>query len=179
MTIERQGWGAGKRDFETAPNVVRGVLGTTTSRSGAPNVHVLRCTLDDMTPQAIAYTIERCLNAGALDATVQPSTMKKGRSGHRVEVLCRAAQLDALVTTLLRETRTLGLRIHEEQRVELERQQRKVKTPWGVVRLKVGYRDGKALHGWPEYEDCAKLAARNDVPLIDVQQAALAAWDGE
>jgi uncharacterized protein (DUF111 family) len=105
--------------------------------------------------------------------------MKKGRSGHVLTVLARPPDLGALARVVLRETTTLGLRARREQRVELEREVRRVRTPFGLVAVKLGSRDGSVVRAWPEYDDCARLARERDVPLVEIQRAALAAWSRE
>src|SRR5262249_7816716 len=132
-------------------------------------------TVDDATPQLLAYAGERLREAGAADLHVTPILMKKGRAGHMVTILARPSSFDGIVRTALSETTTLGLRFRREGRVELDRGVERVATPYGPIRVKSGRRDGVLLHAWPEYEDCAAAARKHGVPLLDVQQAALAA----
>jgi uncharacterized protein (DUF111 family) len=139
----------------------------------AGDVAVLECTVDDATPQAIAFAAERLLDEGALDAYTSPVTMKKGRLGHHLTVLSRPEHLSRLARRLLSDTSTLGLRFRGEKRYELERIVRRVETRFGPVGVKLGLLDGRVVHAWPEYDDCAALAERHGAPLGDVQQAAL------
>ncbi|HKQ61895.1 MAG TPA: nickel pincer cofactor biosynthesis protein LarC, partial [Candidatus Polarisedimenticolaceae bacterium] len=178
------GYGAGARDLGDTPNLLRLVLGEADAgepagpTGAADEVVVLECALDDSTPQALAYAAERLLAAGALDVYTTAVTMKKGRAGHLLTVLARPERFADLTRLLLAETTTLGLRHRVERRIELERELRRVRTPFGTVRLKLGRRDGQLLQVTPEYEDCAALAARRGVPLRVVQRAALAAHRG-
>ena len=77
---------------------------------------------------------------------------------------------------MLRETTTIGVRFRREGRVELERSAAAVPTPYGPIRVKAAGRAGAVWHAWPEYEDCAEAARRSGASLLDVQQAALAAF---
>jgi uncharacterized protein (TIGR00299 family) protein len=181
MTLLGVGHGAGTRDYPERPNVVRAMLGEgpIADRDGAgrssPTVQVVEFTVDDATPQVLAYAIERLFAAGALDVHTIPVQMKKGRAGHQVTALSHAAQLDAVTRVALTETTTLGLRIRREERIELDRAVERVATPYGAIRVKVGRLDGVEVHAMPEYEDCAAAARKRKVPLFTVQQAAIAA----
>ena len=141
----------------------------------AKEVVVVEFTVDDATPQLLAYAGERLFEAGALDVHTVPVHMKMGRAGHHVVVLARPDAFDAITRTALTETTTLGLRFRREGRVELDRAVERIATPYGPVRLKVGRLDGAEVHAEPEYDDCAVAARRHRVPLLTVQRAALAA----
>jgi uncharacterized protein (DUF111 family) len=92
-----------------------------------------------------------------------------------VTALAHPDAQDAITRTALTETTTLGLRIRRDERVELARTVEKVATRFGAIRVKVGHLEGREVHAWPEYDDCARAARRHDAPLLTVQQAALAA----
>ena len=178
MTVERVGVGAGSRDDPDRPNVVRalwGVRAGVPDAAEAPQVLVVEFTVDDATPQVLAYAAERLFAAGALDVYTTPVLMKKGRSGHKLTVLARPDDNDAVTRTALTETTTLGLRIRRERRIELDRAQETVTTPFGVVRVKAGRLNGGEVHAAPEYDDCAAAARKHGVPLPSVQNAALSA----
>jgi uncharacterized protein (DUF111 family) len=51
-----------------------------------------------------------------------------------------------------------------------------VATPWGSVQGKIGWREGKAPVFTPEYEDCARVARRHSVPLLEVYRQAQEAY---
>jgi uncharacterized protein (TIGR00299 family) protein len=169
------GYGSGDRDLGDRPNLLRMVLGEEGRPATRPpgEVAVLTCTIDDATPQSLAFACERLLEAGALDVTTGALTMKKGRAGHQLTVLARPGEWEDLARRMLEETSTIGLRVRYEQRVELERAVRKVATRFGTIRVKLSSLEGRVLQAWPEYDDCAAAARRHDVPLDRVQRAAL------
>ena len=172
------GHGAGQRDLGESPNMLRMILGdadpeTTRLDAAGREIAVIECTLDDATPQALAFAARRLLDDGALDVFTSPVTMKKGRQGHHLTVLARPDDLSRLARQVLRDTPTLGLRYRLENRFELERRERTVDTAYGPVSVKIGMLHGRVLHAWPEYEDCAVLAERHGASLWQVQQAAL------
>jgi uncharacterized protein (TIGR00299 family) protein len=167
------GYGAGTRNPERFPNVLRLSIGDTAATK--ESVTVLECALDDATPQIIAHAMDRALEAGALDVMCSPVVMKKGRMGSLLTLLCRADKRPALENLLLTETTTLGIRVHEEERILLERRFMEAETEYGRIRIKVASRNGEDLNRMPEYEDCLRAAQEHHVPLKQVMQAALAA----
>lgn len=177
LTIEKVGYGVGTSDFPDRPNVLRGVLGRRASAAEGATC-VLEANLDDATPQLLAWAVDRLLAAGALDAWVAPVTMKKGRPGHVLGALAPAALRASLTELVLRETPSLGVRVHAVERAVLERRFEEVQTPFGTVKVKVGSLSGADVNAAPEYEDCARLAREKGVPLKQVLAAALAALAG-
>jgi len=131
-------------------------------------VALLECNLDDMTGEALAYALERLLDAGALDAWFTPIVMKKGRPAVLLSVLCRPDDAPALRRAMLQETTTLGVRWRLMEREVAERSTDRVDTPWGPVRRKLKRLAGQVISVKPEYEDCARLAREHGVPLQDI-----------
>jgi uncharacterized protein (DUF111 family) len=174
------GYGAGDRDLGDDPNFLMMILGESALAAadvgGERETLVLEFNVDDETPQALAFASERLFEMGAQEVYTTPVHMKKGRSGHQVTVLAEPDRLDTMASVVLEETSTLGLRYRRVGRIELERSRVQVKTRYGTVRVKVGHLDGRPLQVWPEYDDCAAVARRNEVPLKEVQQAALETW---
>ena len=147
--------------------------------SAVPPDHVLviETELDDANPQLLAHACERARAVGALDVYLTPLLMKKNRPGVLLTLLCQPEAEDQFCNLLLAETPTLGLRLHLARRVTLERRWVEVTTPWGMVRVKEGWRHGRCLNAAPEFEDCKTRALAAGVPLKEVVQAAIAAYD--
>ncbi len=163
MTIEASGFGAGTKEFPEQANVLRVLVGMRTGAAEAVEITVIEANLDDLTPQVLGYAVERILDAGALDATLQPLQMKKNRAGHLLSVLARPEDADRLASVIFAETSTIGLRMYRAQRRVQERSWVEVATPWGSVRIKVA--GGNFA---PEYDDCRRLAAEHHVALKQV-----------
>src|SRR6266851_8421304 len=179
MRVQHIGYGAGTRNPKELPNVLRLSLGEAdepASTADTDTVAVLETALDDLSPQLLAHVAERALTTGALDVMLTPVIMKKGRPGTLLTVLCNPSDSPALQQFILRETSTLGVRIHHEQRSCLDRAHTTVVTPYGEIRIKVGSRNGEIFNAAPEFEDCRAAAAQHNVPLKIVQQAAIAAY---
>ena len=166
------GYGAGRRDLEDIPNLLRLRLGERVPAS--ERVLLIEANIDDMNPEVYGYLFDRLLEQGACDVYATPVLMKKGRPGNVLSVLAPAGRLDELAAIVLQETTTIGLRYYGVERRVLERQVRAVATPYGEVGVKFSSIDGRRRAA-PEYEDCARLAQQHQVPLLSVYEAARAA----
>jgi pyridinium-3,5-bisthiocarboxylic acid mononucleotide nickel chelatase len=175
MRVQHIGYGAGTRNPKDFPNVLRLSIGETNDATHAA-VAILETAIDDLSPQILAYVTERALALGALDVMSTAVQMKKGRLGTLLTILADDAQVPILEDLLLRETSTLGVRIHHERRSCLDRAHTTVVTPYGEIRIKLGSRNGEIFNAAPEFEDCRTAAAKHNVPLKLVQQAAIAAY---
>ncbi len=161
MKIARTGFGAGTHDFPDQANVLRVILGEPTGADEALAVSIIEANIDDLNPQVLAYATEKLLEFGALDVSVQPIVMKKGRPGHLLRVIAKPEQREGLAQIVFSETSTFGLRIYPAERRVQARCWKEVETPYGKVRLKVSSEGQYA----PEYEDCRKLALASGVAL--------------
>lgn len=175
MTIESIGLGAGTRDLPGQANILRLFVGHVDASSASDRVWVLETNLDDLPGEVVGHATTLLMAAGALDAFLTPIQMKKNRPGVMVTVLCDRSQIPAMEEILFRETTTLGVRRYEVGRHKLKRQAAEVDTPFGPVQGKLGWLDGRPPTFSPEYEDCARVAREQGVPLRDVYTAAHAA----
>ena len=220
MSTSSIGYGAGTRNPEGFPNVLRLSFGESVPTSqissfgapapplphtdggtqAAPHVHraddlpvsfgepshghtahaglvtVLETALDDLNPQIIAWVTEQALALGAFDVMTTPVGMKKGRPGTLLTILTDEDHSPALERLLLRETTTLGIRVHQQRRICLARHHVSVTTPFGGIRIKIGSFDSEAVNAAPEFEDCRAAAIAHNVPVKRVLQAAVAAY---
>jgi uncharacterized protein (TIGR00299 family) protein len=161
MRVAHTGYGAGDYDFKEQANVLRVLVGEPTGADEALTVSVIEANIDDLNPQVIAYASERLLEFGALDVTVEPIVMKKGRPGSLLRVIAKPEHREALAQIVFAETSTLGLRIYPAERRVQSRTWAEVETQYGKVRIKVSSEGGYA----PEYEDCRTLAMASGVAL--------------
>ncbi|MBO8163364.1 MAG: DUF111 family protein [Brevibacillus sp.] len=136
-------------------------------------MYLLQANLDDASPEWMSHTLKMLFTVGANDVSFLPLTMKKGRPGTMVQVMCYASQLDVMKEMLFRETTTFGIRYFPVACHRLARRFCRVPTRWGEVSVKLGYLQGERVQVAPEYDDCAKLAEQADVPLKQVYQEAL------
>jgi pyridinium-3,5-bisthiocarboxylic acid mononucleotide nickel chelatase len=184
MTIKQVGLGAGTINLPI-PNILRLWLGDGVDNSPEPNPHletitVLETQIDDLNPQAVGYIFEALFAVGAVDVFTQPIGMKKSRPGILLTVICHPENLVACETLLFRETTTLGIRRSTQQRAILPREIQSVEIAYGTVRVKVAWEGEKPnqrlVNIQPEYEDCAAIARRHNIPWREVHRLALQTW---
>jgi len=137
------------------------------------NLIVIETNIDDMSPQVLAFAMEELLAAGGLDVWAAPVLMKKNRSGTTLGVLCDAGHAKALTELIFRETTTLGVRIQNCKRVSVHRENKLVSTRWGPVQVKVAGLGKYPINVQAEYDDCAELARRQNIPLKDLLREAI------
>jgi len=177
MQIERTGYGLGTRDTPPRPNVLRAVLGQTgePETSETDEISQIETNLDDITPELAAAAMERLFKAGALDVFFTSAQMKKCRPGFVLTALCHPDKTDDLARILLTETSAFGVRIHTARRYKLRREFRDVETPYGPVRIKLGFLGEDLVQAAPEFESCRAVAEQAGVSVRDVH---IAAWIG-
>jgi pyridinium-3,5-bisthiocarboxylic acid mononucleotide nickel chelatase len=181
ISVDKIGYGMGKKDFKRA-NCLRVYIGNVNSINDIndinddgginnirPNDQIseLVCTLDDMTPEAIAFAQETLLTAGALDVYVTPTVMKKGRAGIILTCLCRVNDKDAIIPLIFKHTSTLGIREYIANRYILHREQSTLQTKYGEIRIKSSSGFG-VKKSKPEYDDVAAIAREHGAALGDV-----------
>jgi len=166
MSLRRIGYGIGAHN---APgNALAVWIGDEVAAE--TGVILVETNLDDMAPNLIAALTEDLMAAGALDVTVVPALMKKGRPGHVLTVMSPPELVARLSDHLLRHSTTLGLRLTPVQRVIAERRVIEVTTPIGSARVKVKELDGKPVDVAPEYEDCRRIARERGIDLREVMR---------
>ncbi len=164
INVEKIGYGMGKKDFEQA-NCVRVLLGNT--KGAEDEIVELSCNVDDMTPERIAFAIERFFEAGALEAYTIPVGMKKSRPGILISVMCKEDKKEEMLSLIFAHTTTIGVRENISHRFVLKRDMIKKDTPCGEVRIKrcEGYGVVKEKY---EYEDLAAIAREKGISIEEV-----------
>ena len=176
MVIDRIGYGAGTRDLEEQPNLLRICLGE--KKEGgleSDQVYLIETNLDDMSPEITGYLTELLFEKGALDVFLTSVLMKKGRPATKLSLLATPDLRESLIEVVLGETTTFGVRSHVVERSKLARDFIEVRTRWGTVRAKRGYMDGEPIKTVPEYEDCKRIAEEHSVPFRQVYEEAMRA----
>jgi len=171
MTVESIGHGAGNDRTGPMPNVLRAVIGSH-SASVADRVVCLETNLDDFIPEHFDHLMERLLEAGALDVSLQHQQMKKNRPGFLVRALARPSDRLALARILFEDSTAIGVRATESERIVLAREAHRVATPYGRIQVKLVRDDAGRTTVSAEYDDCKRAARRAGVPLREVVRAA-------
>jgi pyridinium-3,5-bisthiocarboxylic acid mononucleotide nickel chelatase len=169
MTVAATGYGAGDKDFDDVPNILRVMLGEKTAGVLLRDeIMVVETHIDDMNPEILGFLMERLLDCGALDVTFSPLQMKKNRPGTKLTILAEPSRLEALARIVLLESTAIGIRHYPAGRIKLDRSPEQRDTSLGRVRVKV-IRDGKVLlRVVPEFDDCRRLALEKAMPLLEV-----------
>jgi hypothetical protein len=172
LTVDAVGYGAGRERPGATPNLVRVVLGRADASLSRDRVAVIETNLDDLVPEHFEYLLERLMESGALDVSVQHVVMKKNRPGFLLRVLCAPSRRDTLARVLFAESTAIGLRHQEWDRLLLERRSIEVATDFGRVRVKEIVGPSGDVSFSAEYDDCKRAARRFEVQLRSVVEAA-------
>lgn len=177
MVIEKIGYGIGTRQSPDRPNVLRAILGeaATMAQADTDEITQIETNIDDLTPELAGATMERLFAAGALDVFYSAAQMKKNRPGFLLTVISDQETVNELVNIILTETSAFGVRLATKRRFKLRREFRDVETPYGTVKIKIGFLGDEIVQASPEYESCREIARQAGVSVKDVH---LAAWIG-
>ena len=165
LQIKKTGYGAGKSDFKTRPNVLRLIIGESDRGMQAETLVLLETNIDDVNPQVYDYVMERLFNAGALDVWLTPIQMKKNRPAVTLSILCQIDKEKEMAGIVFEEGLTLGIRRQLVDRWSLPREIKIVKTKYGPIRVKIARYNEKIVRAAPEYDDCKKIAKEKDISL--------------
>lgn len=190
IAIKQIGLGAGTINLPI-PNILRLWVGESTNlqsnfsdsedtSQNLETISVLETQIDDLNPQAIGYVFEALFAAGAVDVFTQAIAMKKSRPGILLTVICHPENLLSCEAVVFRETTTLGIRRTTQQRAILQREIQQVEIEYGKVRVKIAWKgqspEKVIANVQPEYEDCADLARKHNIPWREIQRLALQRW---
>jgi len=179
----RVGYGAGGREL-SLPNVLRGLIaemvpGQKTQEQDHAHksdcVVQLETNLDDVTGEVLGHLMDQLMEAGALDASILPALMKKGRSGNVIRAIARHEDAEKISKIIIKETGSLGVRVFPSlHRFIAEREARTVEVEINHtiyrVAVKVSRMEGDLLNVKAEYEDCLRIAAATGLPLRKIIQ---------
>lgn len=170
MSLRSIGYGIGTR--ETPGNALAVWIGDRVQddNENKTGVTLIETNIDDMAPNLIAALCEDLKEAGALDVSVTPALMKKGRAGNLITVMSAPELVAQLTEHLLHHSTTLGVRMTTAQRVMAGRRIIEVQTPLGTARVKVKELGGKAVDVAPEYEDCRRISRQTKRDLREVMR---------
>lgn len=167
--IVRTGLGAGKRAYTERTNILRAYLiEGNAMEEGKDEIVKLETDIDDSTGEALGYTIDRLMQAGALDVHYSPVYMKKNRPAWELTVICKKSKMEEIEDIIFKETTTIGIReFPSVMRSILHRNQRQVETPFGIAEVKKVALPGERRF-YPEYESVKAIAEKNHLPFAEV-----------
>ena len=178
MRTKAVGYGAGDANPQGWSNVLRVFVGDELPSYGMRTEPVceIETNLDDLNPQLYETVVERLFAVGAVDVTLTPVVMKRGRPGVVLTALADRAAVRAVADVILRDTTALGVRYRETERIVLARRFETVRVHGGLVRMKVAEAQDGEVRAVPEYTDCRRLAERKGIPVRTVMEDAVIAF---
>ncbi len=180
--IEIISCGAGSKDLKEISNVVRFTLANDINNSvNNKYVYIIQCNVDDMSPETYGYIFDKLFETGALDVYLTPVIMKKNRPGNILNVMCNENKIPEIEQVIFDETTTFGIRRYKTERTVLSTEFKTIElSGLGKVKIKIGKdTNGKIVKIKPEYEDCLKIAQDYNIPLRDVINLAVEAYNEE
>jgi pyridinium-3,5-bisthiocarboxylic acid mononucleotide nickel chelatase len=173
MTITEEGSGAGSRIIPSMPNLLRVMVGEMSLKE-PKSLIMIETNIDDMNPEIFDAVMDSLFKAGALDVYFSSIIMKKSRPATKISVLAEKHKREVLSKILIRETTSFGVRFYEVGRLTLEREIQKLKTDYGIIKIKIGSLDGDIVQATPEFEDCRNAARIKKISVKKVYDVVLA-----
>lgn len=173
MRIEKTAYGAGTRDYENFPNVLRLFLGNLEAKEAAENLILIETNIDDLPAQNLGFVMERAFENGCLDCWFTPIQMKKNRPATMISVLCENNKVDKIKEILFTETSTLGVRISQIERDCLPRENKKIETEFGKIDVKIARFGEKIVNAKPEYDQMREVALKSNKTLREIESEVL------
>ncbi len=167
MALNKVGYGAGSKEYAGWPNVLRVWLGESPKQHSTEDLVLMETNIDDMSPQVYGYLMEKLFEEKAADVWFTPIQMKKNRPAVMLSVLAPSSVEPRLLSIIMRETSTLGVRVRPVARHIAKREILEFASSLGTARAKIKRFDG-AVYVYPEYEDCRRIAVEKNLPLQEV-----------
>jgi pyridinium-3,5-bisthiocarboxylic acid mononucleotide nickel chelatase len=169
LIIHGVGYGCGTRRYKDWPNLCRTILCEEARRGEGRSGYLVEADIDDMPAEDMEAALERIIGARALDATITPRIMKRGRQGMGIKAVCEGVHLQEVLRAILEHTSTIGVRYHVIERSILPRTQYTLATRYGDVRIKeVKTPEGK-IRTKPEYRDLHDISIAQDIPMSQLR----------
>lgn len=170
LTPLKIAYGIGHKDF-AIPNVLRVIIAEASGHDNNWETELnklIECNIDDMSPEAFGFIMQKLFDAGADDVFFEPIIMKKNRPAQKISVLAKDSLLDKILSVIFTETTTLGIRVIDCEKKMLHRKWETLQTQWGPVKIKYGIFQDQIIKAKPEYDDCVKIANENNIPVQNV-----------
>lgn len=168
IALDTVGYGAGSKELQDWPNVLRVWLGEESGTTDAQGLVLLETNIDDMEPRIYGYLMEKLFEQGAADVWFTPIQMKKDRPAVMLSVITSSADESAIVDIIMRQTSTLGVRSRSVARHIASREVEEFASSLGPVKVKLKRFYGAIAGISAEYEDCRRIAEECSIPLREV-----------
>jgi uncharacterized protein (TIGR00299 family) protein len=171
---EKTGYGIGQQDHTEIPNLLRVFLGDTADEDTGHEALLLECNIDDMNPEFYEYISDKLFDAGASDVFISGISMKKGRPGSMLSIICEKGLEDVLKDIIFRESTTVGIRTFTFRKDTLVRKFEIFKTVYGKITVKRSFFRGKEVSYKPEFDECRKIAVEKNLPVKEIYNKIMA-----
>lgn len=177
LRILKSGYGIGQKVNPARPNILRVYLGEL-EKSPANNHDsiMMECNIDDMNPEWYDEVVSKLLSAGASDVFLTQVIMKQGRPGVKMSILSRPDNIENLKDIIFSDTTTLGIRYYPVGKYALEREYKKVGTPYGDVTVKLAYHNKKLVSVKPEHSECLEIARNEGISLKEITKLVMSSF---
>lgn len=177
IIVDKIGYGAGEKDLENTPNILRLFLGHYEEDFKNEEIAVIETNIDDMNPEIWTQVFEKLFELKVLDVYLSPVQMKKNRPGVVLTILVEPENIHSVNKYILNETSSFGVRYFMAKRTILKREIKVLQTKLGEIKIKIGYLGDGRIKFAPEYESCNKLAKSKNIPLIQVYHEVYKAFE--
>jgi len=179
FTILKTGIGAGKRQYR-CPGILRAMLiRETTDLQIKDIIWKLETDMDDCGGEMMGHVMNLLMANGAREVHYTPIYTKKNRPAYTLTVICKESEREKLENLIFSETTTIGIRRVEMERTILQREIQKKDTPVGTAIVKACTLPDGNIRYYPEYENVAELAERNQLSFRETYDRIRSYWTTE
>lgn len=179
FTILKTGIGAGKRQYR-CPGILRAMLiRETTDLQIKDIIWKLETDMDDCGGEMMGHVMNLLMANGAREVHYTPIYTKKNRPAYTLTVICKESEREKLENLIFSETTTIGIRRVEMERTILQREIQKKDTPVGTTIVKACTLPDGNIRYYPEYENVAELAERNQLSFRETYDRIRSYWTTE
>ncbi len=174
LTITGIGIGGGQKNFPDHSNILRVIQGQSPSKWRTEELIILETNVDDVTGEVLGNLVEILMSIGAMDVSILPAVMKKNRPGQLIKVICNESTMDQMMTTMIKETGTLGIRINKCQRIAVNRISKvfqvTIEEKPVEITAKIAWMDNEIISIKTEFSELKKLSEEIDIPIKSLQK---------
>lgn len=179
FTMLKTGIGAGKRQYR-CPGILRAMLiRETTDIQIKDIIWKLETDMDDCGGEMMGHVMNLLMANGAREVHYTPIYTKKNRPAYTLTVICKESEREKLENLIFSETTTIGIRRVEMERTILQREIQKKDTPVGTAIVKACTLPDGNIRYYPEYENVAELAERNQLSFRETYDRIRSYWTTE
>ena len=179
FTMLKTGIGAGKRQYR-CPGILRAMLiRETTDLQIKDIIWKPETDMDDCGGEMMGHVMNLLMANGAREVHYTPIYTKKNRPAYTLTVICKESEREKLENLIFSETTTIGIRRVEMERTILQREIQKKDTPVGTAIVKACTLPDGNIRYYPEYENVAELAERNQLSFRETYDRIRSYWTTE